>query len=427
MIKELEKNSITPEIIGRIIEKINEVSVDDLKDIEESLERFDSYCEEPYKDKLSRRTFIMEYKDPDRGSVRVHCLVNERNLKKDFRTIFLKNYGASRPPLLEENDVRYDITSFQKKDSEYFDIVAPLPDYRLRIPITVGSEGKEKTIGKFSMDPSFKFPIQDSSSVAYDFNVEGTARERCIFSASCTTCQEVIDRYPERDYKIRKVACSDYDRSETDTPDCGGVKDAIGQVYRCAGSELCQGTCTPYCSSYTRTEDSDPNTNCRPSDCSNYYECEIAEGDIDSCYCPDNENICTNICLPYCSDAPPDKSEDANANTNCLALANPCGYYHDCREVSSCACSTGRACEGSCPSCWQGEWEDVGGCGDRGCNWDQKPQSREVIPSGCKGYASSRCDPRPLSECPCVPDVSCDDLGCDQTDSCGTYCGDCPP
>ncbi|MEK0338154.1 MAG: hypothetical protein QQN41_12040, partial [Nitrosopumilus sp.] len=58
--KIMEKNSITPEIIGRIIEKINEVSVDDLKEIEILLVNYDSYCEDSsYKDKISYKRFMI--------------------------------------------------------------------------------------------------------------------------------------------------------------------------------------------------------------------------------------------------------------------------------------------------------------------------------------------------------------------------------
>jgi len=130
--------------------------------------------------------------------------------------------------------------------------------------------------------------------------------------------------------------------------------------------------------------------------------------------------------LPYCSDPPSNFVDDGNTNTNCVNLPNSCDTYHDCRDVSSsCDCSAGLACGGSCPECWPSqEWSDIGGCGDRGCLWSQKPQSREFIPSRCS--EENKCDPRPLSECPCVPDVICEDLGCEETDSCGTYCGDCP-
>lgn len=344
MIKELEKNSITPEIIGRIIEKINEVSVDDLKEIEGLIsdpERFDSYCEGSYKDKIRYKRFMIDY---SRGRVAVHCLVNERNLKSDFVTIFNKNYDAFRPPLLEEDDVKYYIWYFRKiKDGEYLDVIQQRRGYELTIPLTVGPEGNRKDIGEFSINPIFKFPVQDSSSVAYDFDVDGTARERCIFSAGCATCQDVIDRYPERDYKIRKWRCIDY-------LGCTEVTDGTSP-YRCGREKLCEGACTPYCSSDRYTEDQTTTTNCR-DDCSKYEGCN--EEVIDACYCPDSLigslDKCTGTCLFYCSNPSEGKTEDTRSNTNCQE--NLCDSYSQCVSTSACACSNDYACDGACvPYC----------------------------------------------------------------------------
>tara|TARA_Y100000310_G_C20701313_1_gene830202 strand:+ start:7641 stop:9386 length:1746 start_codon:yes stop_codon:yes gene_type:complete len=212
-------------------------------------------------------------------------------------------------------------------------------------------------------------------------------------------------------------------------------RDATSLCYCDEGGleNACQGSCLPFCSvtGFVRgdVEDGDASTKCTEFPCVSYMSCTGVAAN--TCGCPSrdepgDEYACQGSdCETFHCNRDPIVAGEKD--TQCM---DDCNKYGDCDGTSSCSCDSPLvACEGRCYCNPQG-WEDTGDCGearDDGvtCDWNEVPRKHEYNPSSCSS-TDYDCDPRPIEECPCIPETSCADLGCGNTDSCDNFCGPCP-
>jgi len=166
----------------------------------------------------------------------------------------------------------------------------------------------------------------------------------------------------------------------------------------------------------------------------------------------------------YCGGGPPPPPPPPVCGNSICEAGEDCSGCADCACSSGFTCTSGVCVPDSCtPSC-------AGDCGDDGCSGScgtcvsgescvggfctPSPYTGTWTPGSCSAVcdgtigapscSDSNCDPAteppsggacgscPVGEtcvsnaCVCIPVTDCATLGCGNTDSCGTYCGDCP-
>ncbi len=414
----LEKNSRLPIIIEGFMKLINEKTTTAIN--ENKIFKLRSYCEnEGYKGGLDGKSQALIGDFGPLEGRDANCYINEDDLRGYFSVMFEANYNSFRQKDLK--DINLELTntvytsSVEKKDGKYHNTLNTSNGFD--IPINIEKDGKKTKIGKITMKPDYRLIV--------NYTFDNPAKEVCILSRDCgAACQDVVNKYSAKEYKIKEVPCNKYyDCAEGDD-----AKDDFGNYYTCKDGSgnnnyLCQGQCLPFCSSPDPTAivDADSSTKCKGASCNSYMSCGTINP-ADKCGCPSSSYACegSDCDTLHCE-------RDPNPNTQCR---DNCDKYGDCSSISSCACNTPlNGCEGTC-YCNPGTWTDSGGCGGiagdgTDCNWDSVPQSKTYDPVTCHS-ADYRCDYRAPSICQCVPDTSCTSLGCGVSDSCGTYCGDCP-
>lgn len=499
-----------------------------------------------YRDSLTGKTFSPPAWLSKRRNVK--CLVNAEELGNYYWEAFDKKYRTDFSPKRVKN-INLDFNywySVEKDGTNFF--MKAMTDNKLEVPIKYSEFTREKQIGKFYLNPSFKIFVNYSfdEETVYSDSASGVeyripSKEVCILSRDCgANCQNVtewakIAYTPPKDYKIKKNPCNMYYQCVEPLD----AYDNFGNKYTCKDSYpngntnyLCEGHCLPYCSALnpatvpdtdeitaddlnemvvdvtkpdTSVErvviDKNGNTECTEFSCNNYVSC--ADLSSATCGCPipliPQTNACEGSdCINLDCTKDTGYETDYGVSTSCqergcgnygyidvpsCVTATSCLMYGGCPSGNSCLCSsTLNACEGDC-HCIEGVWVDDGECGGiagdgiTDCDWNEKPQIKEYDPTTCHD-PEYQCDARTLDECPCnagswtdtggcggirgdgvtcssdkkpqikeytqdcqpaeyrcnyessctcVPTTSCADLGCGKTDSCGTYCGACPP
>ena len=240
MIKTLEKNSRIPIIIEGFMKWINEKTIPILNG--NKIFILKSYCEnEDYKQRIAVSHQVLNGGFGAIEGKNANCHINEDDLMEYFEIVFEAEYNDFR--LKDLGDINLDLskttyTSFvDKKNNDYFNIVST--SNGVEIPLKIKKDWKEKQIGRFTMKPAFKLPI--------DYDFKDLAKEVCILSTDCgATCEDVIKKYPGKNYKIKEYPCNEYFF-------CNAAEDSIddfGKTYPCNGY-LCEDSCPDcYCTNW---------------------------------------------------------------------------------------------------------------------------------------------------------------------------------
>lgn len=459
IIKTAEENGFVPSIMEIFMKMLNSQTAGKFGDHE--LFKVRSYCESAaYKASLTDKTFIDSNKKLSKVHDTISCLINGNiNLTSFYAEKFDENYNRFRSEEFRAIDIGtiyLDISNTAytsnvvRKEGAFFNIINTTNGFWM--PINTEEGIKKTQIGKITMKPAYRLQV--------NYNFDDPSKEVCIFSRDCgATCQDVIDKYSAKGYEIKEKPCSKY----YDCAEGEDAKDDFGKYY-CEGQGfLCQGQCLPFCSSSDpdAAVDSDPSTKCKETSCDSYMSCG-AINPADKCWCSAGPYTGSYACEgSNCDVLHCDRDQDYN--TYCREIS--CGEYHDCSSASlPCDCDSGlNECQGTCPSCWSGDWAD------QGCEGGKRKYTREVKPTGCTNDVAydpygcdAACDPcacnrgpycgscghdacysigECVSGCSSCTDIwtcnaqrdencltqTCASLGCGNTDACGAYCGDCPP
>lgn len=291
LMKSLERGNEIPVTVKGIMEQLNKKAHEGYEN--HAVFRLKTYCEgTAYKDSLINspvdeeddKTFMDIAGILGRtGETRV-CYVNENDLTQYYGEVFNNKYVEFKAQEHEGLDLDFSTISYTstvtKESSEYFNKVETLDAFEL--PIELKKEREETQIGTFKVAPNFKLATENPVSHPFD------TTEVCIFSRDCgATCQDVVNKYPAKNYKILDFSCGLYFN-------CQEGEDAIddfGNYYLCNDDFLCKNGCSPFCSSTEEalvTDDdigleSADKTACTEFSCSNYMDCGFINTDSFTC------------------------------------------------------------------------------------------------------------------------------------------------
>jgi hypothetical protein len=415
--KTLEKESIIPSLIERVMEDINKQSTVRFNDHIEFLDLLDSYCDEDYKDNLGWSGFLIpreadiEIPEEERGQS-TYCHMDTIRAKNKFRIIFTNKYNYFVNPLNTDftedfnlAGLQYDFTNPSEESGEFF-IKMTVRDASQGLRFQINKEDGSM-LGSYRMRPGFKLLVDHEFN---NFDDPSTPPdEMCLFVAGCADFDDVIERYDLEDtVKIREEPCGYY--ASCGEADIAQAKDNFGKYYE-TERFLCSGDCIPPpCSldNEALTQYGFP-TGCRAEDCGSYYscfktDCTCSSDDLKACVGRTDPST-RAFCKPYCSSYY--YTEDGDPLTNCRM---PCDKFYYCndpgdsttiRPIDVCFCPGNRKCVGGCiPSCeaTAGKTPDR----DADTNCQDNP---------CDSYVEGTCS-------------STSDCGCENSHACA---GDCTP
>ena len=211
-VKTLEKNDLIPSIIERVMKWINEMTIKDLD--ENKIFKLRSYCRSAeYKGRISGSKQLLYGGFGRIEGNNSFCIIDEDDLKGFFETIFEAEYNEFKKEDFSTIDLSKTIyTSSIGKEDKYFNIVNT--SNGIDIPINI----EKKQIGKFTMKPVFKFPV--------DYAFDDKNKEVCILSKDCgAVCDDVIARYSgEIEFRKKSNSCNEYFFCTSVFPDDFGLK-----------------------------------------------------------------------------------------------------------------------------------------------------------------------------------------------------------
>jgi len=453
--KTLEKESIIPSLIERVMEDINKQSTVRFNDHIEFLDLLDSYCDEDYKDNLGWSGFLIPREsegiseliseelipEEERGQS-TYCHMDTIGATNKFRRIFTNNYNYFRGHNTFNDDfnlagLQYDFTNPSEESGEFFieiTVRATNPGLIFQINKEDGS-----MLGSYRMRPGFKLPVD------YDFNAFDSSKEMCLFVAGCADFTDVLTRYPQLEdspyyYKIREEPCEYYSYlgSVCTAADIADATDNFGKYYE-TGRFLCRGDCIPPpCSldNEALTQYRFP-TGCRAEDCGSYYscfktDCTCSSDDLKACVGRTDPST-RAFCKPYCSYYYK-KTEDGDPLTNCRI---PCDKFYYCndpgdsttiRPIDACFCPGNRKCVGRCiRSCeaTAGKTPDRDAdtnCQDNPCGSYVEGTCSSTLDCGCENSHACAGDCTPYCDLDVSSTTNCQD------NPCGSYVeGTCDP
>ena len=445
MSKTLEKESIIPSLIERVMEDINKQSTVRFNDHIEFLGLLDSDCNGTYENNLGWSSFLIPREAESIATLTSGELIPEEELgestychmdtiraKNKFRIIFTNNYNYFRRHNTFSEDfdlfgLQYDFTNPSEESGEFFieiTVRATNPGLIFQINKEDGS-----MLGSYRMRPGFKLPVD------YDFNAFDSSKEMCLFVAGCADFTDVLTRYPQLEdspyyYKIREEPCEYYSYlgSVCTAADIADATDNFGKYYE-TDRFLCSGDCIPPpCSlgNEALTQYGFP-TGCRAEDCGSYYscfktDCTCSSDDLKACVGRTDPST-RAFCKPYCSSYY--YTEDGDPLTNCRT---DCNSYFNCNTPAStpdcyCPSSSTEQCEGSCvPYCSTPQAPANTHCQELSCSDYHNCQS--IVPSD-KCYCPTTPRSQDINKCEAIDEAeeSCPSCWCPGWTDSGA-CGD---
>jgi hypothetical protein len=449
----LEKSSIIPSLIERVMEDINKQSTVRFNDHIEFLDLLDSYCDEDYKDNLGWSGFLIpreadiEIPEEERGQS-TYCHMDTIRAKNKFRIIFTNRYNYFVNPLNTDftedfnlAGLQYDFTNPSEESGEFF-IKMTVRDASQGLRFQINKEDGSM-LGSYRMRPGFKLLVDHEFN---NFDDPSTPPdEMCLFVAGCANFTDVLTRYPQLEdspyyYKIREEPCEYYSYlgSVCTAADIADATDNFGKYYE-TGRFLCRGDCIPPpCSldNEALTQYRFP-TGCRAEDCGSYYscfktDCTCSSDDLKACVGRTDPST-RAFCKPYCSYYYK-KTEDGDPLTNCRM---PCDKFYYCndpgdsttiRPIDACFCPGNRKCVGRCiRSCeaTAGKTPDRDAdtnCQDNPCGSYVEGTCSSTLDCGCENSHACAGDCTPYCDLDVSSTTNCQD------NPCGSYVeGTCDP
>ena len=191
--KTLEKESIIPSLIERVMEDINKQSTVRFNDHIEFLGLLDSDCNGNYENNLGWSGFLIpraaesiatltsgELIPEEELGESTYCHMDTIGATNKFRRIFTNNYNYFRGHNTFNDDfnlagLQYDFTNPSEESGEFF-IEITVRDTNPGLRFQINKEDGSM-LGSYRMRPGFKLPVD------YDFNAFDSSKEMCLFVA----------------------------------------------------------------------------------------------------------------------------------------------------------------------------------------------------------------------------------------------------